>query len=104
MTASDAFLPDSELATTKSAFSAKFNGLIWILTAGLQFAIGWWYRKSAVFYLPPNWFGPLTWTLALPFAPPGESQFFNLVSRTDGSVTTSASRFCQCRGLADGMP
>jgi hypothetical protein len=70
-TASDAFLPDSELATTKSAFSAKFNGLIWILTAGLQFAVGWWYRKSAVFYLPPNWFGPLTWTLALPFAPPG---------------------------------
>jgi len=62
---------NSELATTKSAFSAKFNGLIWILTAGLQFAVGWWYRKSAVFYLPPNWFGPLTWTLALPFAPPG---------------------------------
>ena len=63
--------PDTELATTKSGFSAKFNSLVWILTTGLQFAIGWWYRKAAVFYLPPNWFGPLTWTLALPFAPSG---------------------------------
>ncbi|KAF8134532.1 CHD5-like protein-domain-containing protein [Boletus edulis] len=62
---------NGELATTKTAFSAKFSSLVWILTTGLQFAIGWWYRKSAVFYLPPNWFGPLTWTLALPFAPPG---------------------------------
>ena len=63
--------PDTELATTKSGFSAKFNSLVWILTTGLQFAIGWWYRKAAVFYLPLNWFGPLTWTLALPFAPSG---------------------------------
>ncbi|KAG6375485.1 WRB/Get1 family [Boletus reticuloceps] len=61
---------NGELATTKTAFSTKFSSLVWILTTGLQFAIGWWYRKSAVFYLPPNWFGPLTWTLALPFAPP----------------------------------
>lgn len=68
-----AFLSDGELATTKSAFSARFNGLVWILTTGLQFAIGWWYRRSAVFYLPANWFGPLTWTLALPFAPQGSS-------------------------------
>ncbi|KAN0091271.1 CHD5-like domain containing protein [Tylopilus felleus] len=62
---------NSDLVASKSAFSAQFNSVVWILTAGLQFAIGWWYRKSAVFYLPPNWFGPLTWTLALPFAPPG---------------------------------
>ena len=40
-------------------------------TTGLQFAIGWWFRKSAVFFLPPGWFGPLTWWLALPFAPAG---------------------------------
>jgi len=43
------------------------------MTTGLQFVIGWWYRKSAVFYLPPSWFGPLTWWLALPFAPAGGS-------------------------------
>lgn len=67
------FFTDGELATTKSAFSAKFNSLVWILTTGLQFAIGWWYRRAAVFYLPPNWLGPLTWTLALPFAPLGWS-------------------------------
>lgn len=71
VTTSHALLSDSDLVASKSAFSAQFNSVVWILTAGLQFAIGWWYRKSAVFYLPPNWFGPLTWTLALPFAPPG---------------------------------
>ncbi|KAH0827984.1 CHD5-like protein-domain-containing protein [Lanmaoa asiatica] len=62
---------NGELATSKSTFSAQFNSLIWIFTTGLQFAIGWWFRRAAVFYLPPNWFGPLTWTLALPFAPQG---------------------------------
>ncbi|KAG9316736.1 CHD5-like protein-domain-containing protein [Chiua virens] len=62
---------NSDLAATKTAFSAKFNSLIWILTTGLQFTVGWWYRKAAVFYLPSNWFGPITWTLALPFAPQG---------------------------------
>ena len=41
------------------------------MTTGLQFFIGWWYRKSAVFYLPQGWFGPLTWWLALPWAPAG---------------------------------
>ena len=77
----DALVTDGELATTKTAFSTKFNTLIWILTTGLQFAIGWWYRKSAVFYLPPNWFGPLTWTLALPFAPRGSWPLFDPVSQ-----------------------
>ncbi|KAI6125751.1 CHD5-like protein-domain-containing protein [Pisolithus croceorrhizus] len=62
---------NGELASQKTAFSVKFNSLVWILTTGLQFAIGWWYRRSAVFYLPPGWFGPLTWWLALPFAPKG---------------------------------
>ncbi len=49
----------------------KFNSAIWFLTTGLQFIVGWWYGKSAVFYLPPGWFGPLTWWLSLPFAPAG---------------------------------
>ncbi|KAI6113281.1 CHD5-like protein-domain-containing protein [Pisolithus croceorrhizus] len=62
---------NGELASQKTAFSVKFNSLVWILTTGLQFVIGWWYRRSAVFYLPPGWFGPLTWWLALPFAPKG---------------------------------
>lgn len=62
---------DSELSSTRSAFSLKFNSALWLCTAGLQFVVGWWYRKSAVFYLPPGWFGPLTWWLSFPFAPAG---------------------------------
>jgi len=62
---------NAEIAASKSSFAMKFNTLLWILTTGLQFAIGWWYRKQAVFYLPNGWFGPLGWWLSLPFAPAG---------------------------------
>ena len=62
---------DGELSTVRSSFSLKFKSALWIMTTGLQFVIGWWYRKAAVFYLPPGWFGPLTWWLAFPFAPAG---------------------------------
>ncbi|KAI0645759.1 CHD5-like protein-domain-containing protein [Trametes meyenii] len=62
---------NSELASARTSFSLKFNSAMWIMTTGLQFVIGWWYRKAAVFYLPPGWFGPLTWWLAFPFAPAG---------------------------------
>ncbi|KAI0779406.1 CHD5-like protein-domain-containing protein [Fomes fomentarius] len=62
---------NSELSTVRTSFSMKFTSAMWIMTTGLQFVIGWWYRKTAVFYLPPGWFGPLTWWLAFPFAPAG---------------------------------
>ncbi|KZT10776.1 uncharacterized protein LAESUDRAFT_721151 [Laetiporus sulphureus 93-53] len=62
---------NSELSSVRTSFSLKFNSAIWFLTAGVQFIVGWWYRKSAVFYLPPGWFGPLSWWLAFPFAPAG---------------------------------
>lgn len=62
---------DSELASTKSSFSVKFKTVLWVLTSGVQFGYGWWYRKAAVFYLPPGWFGPLEWWMAFPFAPKG---------------------------------
>ncbi|KAI0373977.1 hypothetical protein BV20DRAFT_1041539 [Pilatotrama ljubarskyi] len=62
---------NSEVASARTSFSLKFKSALWIMTTGLQFVIGWWYRKSAVFYLPPGWFGPLTWWLAFPFAPAG---------------------------------
>ena len=72
---------DGQIASTKSGFSLKFNTLLWLLTTGLQFAVGWWYRKQAVFYLPEGWFGPLGWWLSLPFAPAGmsplSSDFYN---------------------------
>ncbi|TDL26066.1 hypothetical protein BD410DRAFT_764388 [Rickenella mellea] len=60
-----------ELGSSKSAFSFRFNTGLWMMTTGTQFAIGWWYSRTAVFYLPPGWFGPVTWWLALPFAPAG---------------------------------
>lgn len=63
---------DSQTASAKSSFAMKFNSAIWLMTTGLQFVVGWWYRREAVFYLPPGWFGPLGWVLALPFAPKGE--------------------------------
>ncbi|KAH9858656.1 CHD5-like protein-domain-containing protein [Lenzites betulinus] len=62
---------NSEVAAARTSFSLKFSTALWVMTTGLQFAIGWWYRKAAVFYLPPGWFGPLTWWLAFPFAPAG---------------------------------
>lgn len=72
---------DAEVASNKSSFKMKFNGLIWSLTTGLQFIVGWWYRKSAVFYLPAGWFGPLEWCLSFPFAPAGESRhWFSFMS------------------------
>ncbi|KAI0823697.1 CHD5-like protein-domain-containing protein [Trametes gibbosa] len=61
----------NEIASARTSFSLKFNSAMWVMTTGLQFAIGWWYRKAAVFYLPPGWLGPLTWWLAFPFAPAG---------------------------------
>ncbi|KAF9652975.1 hypothetical protein BDM02DRAFT_3088411 [Thelephora ganbajun] len=62
---------NSEIASIKTQFSLKFNSALWFMTTGLQFFIGWWYRRSAVFYLPQGWFGPLTWWLGLPWAPAG---------------------------------
>ncbi|KAJ7130817.1 WRB/Get1 family [Mycena crocata] len=62
---------NGEISARKSGFALRFNSVVWVLTTGLQFFVGWWYRKAAVFYLPPGWFGPLGWWLALPFAPAG---------------------------------
>ncbi|KAG9033455.1 rRNA-binding ribosome biosynthesis protein utp25 [Tulasnella sp. UAMH 9824] len=62
---------NSELGSAKTAFSIKFHTAIWILTTGAQMVLGWWYRKTPVFYLPKGWFGPFTWWLSLPFAPAG---------------------------------
>ena len=63
---------DSERSASKTSFGLKFGSTLWVLTTGLQFAIGWWYGRSAVFYLPAAWLGPFTWWLSLPFAPAGE--------------------------------
>lgn len=78
------FSLDGEISSKKTAFSLKFNSAIWILTTGLQFVVGWWYRKSAVFYLPQGWFGPLGWWLAFPFAPAGKGRSLHIRGCADG--------------------
>jgi tail-anchored protein insertion receptor len=90
---------DSELNASKSSFSLKFNTALWIMTTGLQYAIGWWYSRSAVFYLPVAWLGPLTWWLSFPFAPAGKSR---IGLRHCGFITHPV-RLCQLWYLADGL-
>src|SRR6266851_5805493 len=91
---------DSELGASKSSFALKFGTTLWMLTTGLQFAIGWWYSRSAVFYLPVAWLGPFTWWLSLPFAPAGEpGQSLIIVAPSN----TRFVRFCQLWCLADGL-
>jgi hypothetical protein len=70
-----------------------------MLTTGLQFAIGWWYSRSAVFYLPTAWLGPFTWWLSLPFAPTGKSYHSDVMAPSD----LRRVRLRELRRLADGL-
>jgi hypothetical protein len=98
--------PDSEVASSKAAFSVKFKALLWTLTTGLQFFVGWWYSKSAVFYLPSGWFGPLGWWLSFPFAPAGRSDLFQRtaspLTRGAGSVSVGVWQMACKRVIAIG--
>ncbi|GJJ06112.1 hypothetical protein Clacol_000301 [Clathrus columnatus] len=62
---------NTSLSASKASYSKKFSVVLWCLTSGAQYGIGWMYGKKAVFYLPPGWFGPIQWWLAIPFAPLG---------------------------------
>ncbi|KAG8896069.1 GET complex subunit get1 [Tulasnella sp. 417] len=86
---------NSELGSAKTAFSLKFHTAIWILTTGAQMVLGWWYRKTPVFYLPKGWFGPFTWWLSLPFAPAGKSRTGPL-SRLGRDIDPSALGSVSC--------
>ena len=90
---------DSELSASKSSFAFKFGTTLWMLTTGLQFAVGWWYSRSAVFYLPTAWFGPFTWWLSLPFAPAGKSYHSDVMAPSD----LRRVRIRELRRLADGL-
>jgi CHD5-like protein len=89
----------SEISASKSSFSLKFGTTLWILTTGLQFAIGWWFSRSAVFYLPAAWLGPFTWWLSLPFAPAGKSYHIDVMAPSDSRRV----RLRELRHLADGL-
>lgn len=89
---------DSDISSVKTSFSVKFSTGIWICTTGAQFVIGWWYRKAAIFYLPPGWFGPLAWVLAFPFAPKGKRCPCAFSPGIDVVI-----RRCECWDVADGL-
>ncbi|KAF9010843.1 CHD5-like protein-domain-containing protein [Cyathus striatus] len=62
---------NTEVSASRASFVSTFNTLLWVFTTGLQFVVGWWYRKQAVFYLPSGWLGPVEYWLSFPFAPAG---------------------------------
>ncbi|KAF7731248.1 GET complex subunit get1 [Apophysomyces ossiformis] len=62
---------NSTIAFSRSAFELKARSILWFLVHGSQLLMVMWFRKSAVLFLPPGWFGPAEWLLRLPFAPHG---------------------------------
>ncbi|KAI9250616.1 WRB/Get1 family [Sporodiniella umbellata] len=62
---------NSDIQYKRTVFELKFKSVLWILVHGSQMVIIFWFRKSAVFYLPPGWFGPAQRFLSWPFAPTG---------------------------------
>lgn len=65
-------LLDSDIAFSKTAFELKVKSVLWFVVHGSQLVMVFWFRKSAVFYLPPGWFGPAQRFLSWPFAPAGK--------------------------------
>ncbi|KAI9478029.1 MAG: WRB/Get1 family [Benjaminiella poitrasii] len=62
---------NSDISYSKTAFELKVKSVLWFVVHGSQMIMVFWFRKSAVFYLPPGWFGPAQRFLSWPFAPKG---------------------------------
>ncbi|CAO3687170.1 unnamed protein product [Rhizopus stolonifer] len=62
---------NNDIQQKRMIFKLKFKSVLWILVHGSQMIVILWFRKSAVFYLPPGWFGPAQRFLSWPFAPAG---------------------------------
>ncbi|BGP13395.1 hypothetical protein JCM10213_008554 [Rhodosporidiobolus nylandii] len=83
---------NASTSTARSAFLTKFKTFLWILTTVVPFVMSSYHRKSAVFYLPEGWFGPLGWWLGLPSAPAGAlavSLWTMSIKRTISAVKTA---------------
>jgi len=81
---------NTALASHRSSFDKVIKAVIFIGTTGLQWSFTTRYSRSAIVYLPKDWFGPLTWFLGLPFAPKGGlgcTVFIMLLKRVIGIVT-----------------
>lgn len=91
---SSPFATDAGLQTSKATFTSTASRIIWLLTTGTQFALVWWYRKQAVFYLPNGWLGGgwvgLEWWFSLPFAPKGTSRFARRELDMDSQIESDA--------------
>jgi len=62
---------NGEIAAKRSRFGMQFQGVLFVVTTVVPFAVTSWHGKQAVFYLPKGWFGPSGWFLGLPMAPAG---------------------------------
>ncbi|KAI8984729.1 WRB/Get1 family [Mycotypha africana] len=62
---------NSDISYSRAAFELKVKSVLWFLVHGSQVVMVLWFRKSAVFYLPPGWFGPAQRFLSWPSAPEG---------------------------------
>ncbi|GBC02061.1 hypothetical protein RclHR1_04430011 [Rhizophagus clarus] len=61
----------TSLVYLKTTFEIKFTTFLWVVANGVQIFMVIWYRSSPVFYLPQDWFSPITWIFSMPFAPSG---------------------------------
>ncbi|CAB4417543.1 unnamed protein product [Rhizophagus irregularis] len=73
----------TSLGYLKTSFEIKFTTFLWVVTNGIQIVMVIWYRSSPVFYLPQDWFSPISWIFSMPFAPSGSVSvpFWFLVCR-----------------------
>ncbi|GAA5794936.1 WRB/Get1 family [Helicostylum pulchrum] len=87
---------NSEIAYAKTAFELKVKSALWFIVHGSQLGMVMWFRKSAVFYLPPGWFGPAQRILSWPFAPAGSvsvAVWFAACRRVIKAVALTANDF-----------
>ncbi|KAI7897861.1 WRB/Get1 family [Cokeromyces recurvatus] len=63
---------NSDISYSRTAFELKVKSGLWFVVHGSQMIMVFWFRKNAVFYLPPGWFGPAQRFLSWPFAPKGK--------------------------------
>ncbi|KAG1088308.1 hypothetical protein G6F42_020318 [Rhizopus arrhizus] len=99
---------NADIAYSKTAFELKIKSVLWFLVHGSQLVMVMWFRKSAVFYLPPGWFGPAQRILSWPFAPAGK--YIMKMGYTSGDVdmfvlgsVSVAIWFAACRRMIKAL-